>query len=87
MDLKEIAGQFVDERIQDLLENRMDSTKNTGMQWIDRMDSVLGQLSDTARASAEQLISQLMEEAAEEGRFLYVSGLQDGARIARVLLV
>lgn len=86
MELKGFVGEIVDGRIQDLLENRVDESVDEGKQWADEMDALLERLPEAERADAERLINRLAEQTSEEGRFLYAAGVQDGCRIARVLL-
>lgn len=86
MELKELAGLFVDERIQNLMGSRSDGAADTGKRWADQADALLGRLSAVEREAVESLITRLAEQASEDGRFLYVSGIQDGCRIARALL-
>ena len=86
MELKELIGQFVDERIQRLLESRTDGKADDGIKWVGQVDALLERLPDAEREDAERLISWLMEQASEEGRFLYTAGVQDGCRVARALL-
>lgn len=86
MELKELIGQFVEERIQGLLESRTDEAADDGKKWAVQADELLGRLPEADRKAAECLITQLMEQASEEGRFLYAAGVQDGCRVARALL-
>lgn len=86
MELKELAGLFVDERIQNLMGSRSDGAADAGKKWADQADALLGRLPVVEREAIECLITRLVEQASEDGRFLYVSGIQDGCRIARALL-
>lgn len=86
MELKEFMDEIVDERIQNLLDHRMEESINAGKKWADEMDSILEPLVMETREAMENLLAQLLEQEAEKGRYLYIAGIKDGAKISKALL-
>lgn len=86
MELKEFMEEIVDERIQNLLNHRMEESIDAGKKWADEMDSILELLLMETREAIENLLTQLLEQEAEKGRYLYIAGLKDGAKISKALL-
>lgn len=86
MELKEFMEEIVEERIQNLLDHRMEESIDAGKKWADEMDSILEPLLMETREAMENLLTQLLEQEAEKGRYLYIEGIKDGAKISKALL-
>lgn len=86
MELKEFMEEIVEERIQNLLDHRMEGFKDAEKKWADEMDFILEPLLMETREAIENLLTQLLEQEAEKGRYLYIAGIKDGAKISKALL-
>lgn len=86
MELKEFMEEIVDERIQNLIDHRMEESIDAGKKWADEMDSILESLVMETREAIENLLTQLLEQEAKKGRYLYIAGIKDGAKISKALL-
>lgn len=86
MELKEFMEEIVEERIQNLLDHRMKESIDAEKKWADEMDSILELLPMETREALENLLTQILEQEAEKGRYLYIAGIKDGAKISKALL-
>lgn len=86
MELKEFVEEIVGERIQNLIDHRMEKSIDAGKKWADDVDSILEPMLMETREAIENLLTQLLEQEAEKGRYLYIEGIKDGAKISKALL-
>lgn len=81
--MEELVELLVSERIQEILNSHAESTEGKKTESFDRMGNVLDSLEPDIRTAVEQVMNEFVSLGAETEERLYVTGIEDGIRIAK----
>lgn len=86
MSIEDLMEQMICERIEMLMKKRSEPFMDKDMELMQRQEEVLHEIEKEQRVVIEQLIDDLITQTAEENRYLYLAGIDDGMKLARVVL-
>lgn len=85
MDEKELINLLITERISSLLEKVPEEMKKRAGKTIDAMEEMGEKMEGDQRINFNEVLAKLAGDHAEEGQYLYFSGIIDGIKIAKYI--
>lgn len=86
MNVENFMEQMICERIEILIKKRPELFMKKNREIFERQEAVIGNLDRETRIAIENLIDDLIAQTAEENRYLYLEGIEDGMKIAKIVL-
>lgn len=86
MNEQEMLRGLVNDRIDMLLSSQPEELRERGRKTADLIDDLTDSLQNDRKKQFEAIMDRIILENSEENRLLYLSGVNDGIRIARWLL-
>ena len=86
MSFEDLMEQIVCDRIEMLMKKRPESFKDEDLELLQRQETVMHDIDEEERRVIEQLIDDLITQTAEENRYLYLAGIDDGMRLSKLVL-
>lgn len=84
--MEELVELLVCERIQEILNSYSDKSSMETAGDSDCMEDVLNSLEPEIREAVERFMEEFINRGAEKEKLLYVTGVEDGVRIAKWFL-
>lgn len=85
MDEKKLVDLLIAERISGLLENAPEEMKRRSGKTIDEIEGMGEKMEGDQRINFNEVLAKLAGDHAEEGQYLYFSGIIDGIKIAKYI--
>lgn len=86
MNIEDLMEQMICDRIEMLMKNRPEKSKNRDMELFQCQEGITKELDEETRAKIDCLLDELTTQFGEDNRYLYLAGMNDGIRIAKLVL-
>jgi hypothetical protein len=86
VNVEDLLEQIICDRIEMLLNKRLGENRHDQEKINGTLEEILKRLDKKSGAAMEQFWEECIMQSAEENRYLYLSGIKDGARILKIIL-